>query len=211
MQLVTERLLLREFVEADWSAVLAYQGDPRYLRYYPWTERTEADARAFVEMFLGRQREEPRRRSQLAIALKDNGPLIGNCGIRRKPDNDWEAELVTSWTPVIGVQGMPPKPLGHWSTLDSRTWASAASHPGASRLTQPRPGCWNGLASGRRDGYAAMNASRAAGGIRCFSPCCGTSGRSWPNTGNPEVGQRPVESAATRPYSYQPEPKTMSS
>ncbi len=73
--------------------MLAYQGDLRYLRYYPWTERTEADARAFVEMFLGWQREEPRRRFQLAIALKDNGPLIGNCGIRRKPDNDWEADV----------------------------------------------------------------------------------------------------------------------
>ena len=59
MQLVTERLLLREFVEGDWSAVLSYQQDPRYLLYYPWTERTEEDAREFVAMFLGWQREEP--------------------------------------------------------------------------------------------------------------------------------------------------------
>ena len=93
MQLVTERLLLREFVEADWSAVLACQQDPRYLSYYPWTERTGADAKAFVEIFLGWQREEPRRRFQLAIELKDSGYLIGNCGIRRKPDNDWEADI----------------------------------------------------------------------------------------------------------------------
>ena len=34
MRLTTERLLLRDFVEADWEAVLAYQRDPMYLRYY---------------------------------------------------------------------------------------------------------------------------------------------------------------------------------
>ena len=93
MNLVTERLGLREFVEQDWAAVLAYQQDPRYLRYYPWLHRTEADARAFVEMFLGWQKETPRRRFQLAITLKVGGGLIGNCGIRRKPENDWEADI----------------------------------------------------------------------------------------------------------------------
>lgn len=93
MRLITSRLVLREFVEADWAGVLAYQQDPRYLRYYPWTDRVEADARAFVELFLGWQSEEPRRRYQLALTLKRSGRLIGNCGIRRKPDNDWEADI----------------------------------------------------------------------------------------------------------------------
>ena len=93
MRLITERLALREFVEADWAAVLAYQTDARYLRYYPWNERTPADARAFVGMFLEWQREEPRRRFQLAVTLKSNGALIGNCGLRRKRDNDWEADI----------------------------------------------------------------------------------------------------------------------
>ena len=93
LRLITERLALREFVEADWAAVLAYQTDARYLRYYPWNERTPADARAFVGMFLEWQREEPRRRFQLAVTLKSNGALIGNCGLRRKRDNDWEADI----------------------------------------------------------------------------------------------------------------------
>ena len=93
MRLVTERLVLREFVEADWPAVLAYQRDPLYLCYYPWTDRTPADARVFVDMFLEWQREEPRRRFQLAITRKEDGGLIGNCGLRRKPDNDWEADI----------------------------------------------------------------------------------------------------------------------
>lgn len=34
MILHTERLTLRDFVEADWPAVLACQRKPLYLRYY---------------------------------------------------------------------------------------------------------------------------------------------------------------------------------
>ena len=93
MKLVTDRLALREFVEGDWTAVLAYQRDERYLCYYPWHSRTPHDAKAFVGVFLAWQRESPRRRFQLAITLKGNGALIGNCGLRRKPDNDWEADI----------------------------------------------------------------------------------------------------------------------
>ena len=93
MQITTERLVLREFGADDWRAVLEYQRDPLYLRFYPWEDRSEADARDFVEMFRGWQTEQPRRRFQLAIVLRDGGRLIGNCGIRRKLDNDWEADI----------------------------------------------------------------------------------------------------------------------
>jgi RimJ/RimL family protein N-acetyltransferase len=37
MELITERLILRDFEADDWPDVLAYQSDPRYLRYYAWT------------------------------------------------------------------------------------------------------------------------------------------------------------------------------
>ncbi len=82
MQLTTERLLLREFVEEDWEAVLEYQNDPLYLRYNPFEYRTEADAREFVGWFLANQREAPRVKFQLAVVLKSEGRLIGNCGVR---------------------------------------------------------------------------------------------------------------------------------
>jgi ribosomal-protein-alanine N-acetyltransferase len=65
MIIETPRLRLREFVEDDWPAVLAYQSDPRYLTYYAWTGRTESDVRAFVSQF-----------------VRDGGELIGNCGVR---------------------------------------------------------------------------------------------------------------------------------
>jgi ribosomal-protein-alanine N-acetyltransferase len=82
MKLTTQRLILREFAAEDWPAVLAYQSDPRYLRYYEWTGRAEADVQAFVQRFLGWQAEEPRSKYQLAITLAGDGRLIGNCGVR---------------------------------------------------------------------------------------------------------------------------------
>ncbi len=82
MHLETERLLLREFVPEDWQAVLAYQSDPLYLRYYPWQDRTPADAVSFVRMVCDWQTERPRTRFQLALQLRETGELIGNCGVR---------------------------------------------------------------------------------------------------------------------------------
>ena len=84
---------MREFVRDDWRAVLDYQRDPRYLRYYPWTDRTENDARDFVRMFLDWQGERPRRRFQLAVTRRCDNRLIGNCGIRSAQANDDEAEI----------------------------------------------------------------------------------------------------------------------
>lgn len=103
MQLDTEQLLLREFVEGDWARVLAYQSDPCYLRYYEWETRAPDDARAFVGMFLGWQCEQPRRKWQFAVTLRGSGLLIGNCGIRQAQTRARCAELGYELTPLIGA------------------------------------------------------------------------------------------------------------
>jgi RimJ/RimL family protein N-acetyltransferase len=105
LQIQTPRLLLRDFVSEDWPAVLAYQSDPRYLRYYPWETRTEDEVRAFVQMFLGHQQEQPRRRFQLAITLPEDGRLIGNCGMRRKLGNEWEGDIGYELAPEYWGRG----------------------------------------------------------------------------------------------------------
>lgn len=93
MRLETPRLVLREYTEDDATAVFAYQSDPRYLRYYPWEWRTLDDAQRFVRTFIDWQSESPRRRFQLAVLLHESGALIGSCGVRRKPDDDTEADI----------------------------------------------------------------------------------------------------------------------
>jgi RimJ/RimL family protein N-acetyltransferase len=44
----TERLALREYTHDDWPTVLAYQSNPRYLRYYPWSERDGPTVRDWI-------------------------------------------------------------------------------------------------------------------------------------------------------------------
>jgi RimJ/RimL family protein N-acetyltransferase len=93
VQITTERLIIREFRDDDWPAVLAYQSDPLYLRYYEWTDRSPEAVREFVQMFLDHQQAQPRIKFQLAVTLKENNQLIGNCGIRMETAGATEADI----------------------------------------------------------------------------------------------------------------------
>jgi ribosomal-protein-alanine N-acetyltransferase len=93
MILTTERLILRDFVEADWAAVLAYQQDPLYLRYNEWTERTPEAVREFIQMFMDHQAQEPRIKFQFAVTLRSTGQLIGNCGVRQNSATEYEGDI----------------------------------------------------------------------------------------------------------------------
>jgi ribosomal-protein-alanine N-acetyltransferase len=93
VQLSTNRLLLREYVESDWQSVLEYQRDSRYLRFYAWNDRTEADVRAFVQAFIDAKSEQPRVKYSFAVTLKTNGQLIGNCNLRKNQLEDRVAEI----------------------------------------------------------------------------------------------------------------------
>jgi len=93
MKLETERLILRDFVQDDWQRVLEYQSDPLYLRYYDETESTPEAVRDFLDRFLDQQTQNPRTRFQLAVVLKSEHHLIGNCGVRMDKINDLEANI----------------------------------------------------------------------------------------------------------------------
>lgn len=106
MQITTERLSIREFVANDWLAVLAYQRDERYFQFYPQSGRSESEAQDFVEMFLQQQTEKPRRKFQLAITFQGDDQVIGSCGIRRKSENDFEADIGFELAPKLWGQGL---------------------------------------------------------------------------------------------------------
>lgn len=105
MTFTTERLLLREFVGDDWPAVFAYQTDPRYLRFYPWTARTEDQVRTFVRAFVDQQHEQPRSKFQFAIVLRTEDRLIGNCGLRIRDLEARNADLGYELAPAHWGQG----------------------------------------------------------------------------------------------------------
>lgn len=93
MELTTERLILREFNENDCQDVLAYQSDPKYLRYYAWTGRTAEEVQSFVQELIDKQKEQPRTKYQLAVTLRANRELIGNCGIRMDAPKAHQADI----------------------------------------------------------------------------------------------------------------------
>jgi RimJ/RimL family protein N-acetyltransferase len=130
MELVTERLILREFTPDDWPSVLAYQSDPLYLRYNPWSERTPEAVREFVGMFLANQEEQPRIRFQLAVTLRSGGELIGNCGIRKDFAAAHEAD--------IGYELSP----GHWGRGYATEAARAILRFGFAELRVHRVWSW---------------------------------------------------------------------
>ena len=105
MILVTERLLLREFVPGDWHAVFSYQLDPLYLRYYEWTVRTPEDVQEFVQGFIRQQQLRPRAKYQFAICSRASGLLIGNGGIRLAKPDDMQAEIGFELGPLHWGQG----------------------------------------------------------------------------------------------------------
>ena len=82
MSLTTARLIQRDSTAYDRPGILVHQSHPLHLPYLPWTERTEEDVRRFANWFLGHQAQQRRTGFQLAVILKTDGRLIGNCGIR---------------------------------------------------------------------------------------------------------------------------------
>ena len=105
MQLTTQRLVLREFDERDYLAMLAYQSDPRYLEYYPWTERQPEDVRQLLQSFFDWQWAQPRHKYQLAITLKPHHELIGSCGIRLDSPTARQGDLGFELSPEHWAQG----------------------------------------------------------------------------------------------------------
>ena len=93
MEIITEHLILREFLFNDFPVVLAYQQSHKYLEFYRFSTLIGSDTEEFVQWYLDEQTESPRNRVQLAVVLKETSNFIGNAGVHRKPENDWGADL----------------------------------------------------------------------------------------------------------------------
>ncbi|HEX7587532.1 MAG TPA: GNAT family protein [Anaerolineae bacterium] len=130
MQITTERLILREYVETDWPAVLEYQRDPRYLRFNPWEERTAEQVRTFVQVFIDAQGEQPRKRFAFAVTLKASGQLIGNSNLRKNRPED-----------RVGEIGYEIAPL-HWGNGYATEAAEAIIKFGFGELKLHRIAAW---------------------------------------------------------------------
>jgi RimJ/RimL family protein N-acetyltransferase len=105
MEIETKRLLLRELVADDLEAMLAYRADPRYGEYYAPDDVLPDRTHDLLQMFLARQKEEPRTKFQLAVILKSDNHLIGNCGIRMKSTDAIDGDIGYELSPDHWGQG----------------------------------------------------------------------------------------------------------
>lgn len=78
----TERLILREYVEADWEAIHEYASQEKILVYENWGPNTVPDTKEFIQNALRLKEAVPRTSFELAIVLKEENRLIGGCGFR---------------------------------------------------------------------------------------------------------------------------------
>lgn len=84
----TERLVVRDFEEADWQAVHSYASDLEVVRYVDWGPNTEEETKNFIKRAVTYQKEQPRRHYDLATVLKAEDQIIGGSGFHvSDPDN----------------------------------------------------------------------------------------------------------------------------
>src|SRR3954452_8326113 len=69
----TERLLLRDVCEEDIEPLLAFWGEPAVLRFHPRPSPRTVSHRVYAA------RTQPRTHYELAIVLRGEGCLIGDC------------------------------------------------------------------------------------------------------------------------------------
>jgi [ribosomal protein S5]-alanine N-acetyltransferase len=94
MQIVTARLVLRDFTADDAPAFVAYQSDPRYLALHAGGEANPCHARDLLQRFARWRDEVPRRHYQLGVFERvPAGALLGCAGLREVDDNHATAEL----------------------------------------------------------------------------------------------------------------------
>jgi [ribosomal protein S5]-alanine N-acetyltransferase len=81
LPLYTPRLLLRDFILADFQAIHAYASDPEVTEFMFYGPRDEADTAAYLQRMLQSQRERPRRIWELAVIRREDARLIGACDV----------------------------------------------------------------------------------------------------------------------------------
>jgi RimJ/RimL family protein N-acetyltransferase len=88
--LKTERLILRKYTEDDFEAVHSYGSCVENIIYMPFGPNTEEQTREFISRSIKGAEENPIANYQYAVVLKEDGALIGGCGINISGD---EAEI----------------------------------------------------------------------------------------------------------------------
>lgn len=106
IKIETDRLILREYVQADWEQLQAYCADPEVTRYLTWGPNTPEQTKAFIVRAMEWRNEAPRMTFELAVVLKATGKLVGGIGLRIKSQVRKEADLGYCYSKDVWGQGI---------------------------------------------------------------------------------------------------------
>lgn len=81
VRLVSDRLVLREFVDADEASVHAYASDPVVSQFMDWGPNSIEDTRAFIDQAIAQAREPTRRVFALAVVDARSQAVIGSAAL----------------------------------------------------------------------------------------------------------------------------------
>ncbi len=93
LSLLTQRLVLRCFEEADLATVQSYASDPRRPAHVDWGPNSEEEAGDFVRSAVASRSTNPRKRYDFAVLLRGEEALIGGCGLKVSAESDHEASI----------------------------------------------------------------------------------------------------------------------
>ena len=86
MEIHTNRLTLRDYIETDLEDIHEYGSDPEVVRYMPFGPNTHEDSQNFLNGAIAKRKQKPRTDFALAVVLKSEGKLIGGCKIDKVSD-----------------------------------------------------------------------------------------------------------------------------
>jgi RimJ/RimL family protein N-acetyltransferase len=100
LEMLTDRLLLRRFREADLDAFVAYRSEESVARFQSWDESySKADAERFLTEDSKVAPGHPGQWLQIAIEERETGNLCGDCAVRVTTDQPRTAELGVTLAP----------------------------------------------------------------------------------------------------------------
>jgi [ribosomal protein S5]-alanine N-acetyltransferase len=87
LRIVTERLLLRDYMDEDLDALYRQYVRAEVTEFLIWSPSTQADIREFLDRAAQGMTQKPRQLFELAVTLKSTGALIGGGALHASGTN----------------------------------------------------------------------------------------------------------------------------
>lgn len=108
--ILTERLQLRCLHPDDAASMFAYRSEPSVLQYQSWEPKSHHEVLSFITDMLKHEFNTPGW-YQIAIALRADGSLIGDCGIHVLETDSLVAEIGITIAPAFQSKGYAKEAL----------------------------------------------------------------------------------------------------